>query len=104
MGNATDSYYADEFKRGMCQGMIAALRQALKDEHDAVNSYQAILDAGLDGSHGLPLFGKMRDTAVKTLEHIRDEEIDHEEELVQLINSLQRMCVPGMGKHKTKVK
>jgi rubrerythrin len=101
MGNITNSLYAKNFPDQDCEASMAAIRQALNDEHDAVNTYQALLSKKW-------VRGLVEDKDVekyeKTLAHIRDEEMDHEEELMQLIEMLQKQCVPDMGKHHTPIK
>ena len=76
-----------------CADLIAKIRNALKDEHEAVNKYTDILrtDAGLSGVDDK--------TLAKTISMIRDEELEHEKELIALIEAFQQSCkdtTPGL--------
>lgn len=90
MGQITDAQLAKRFicadkqlDRPCCLGLIASIRQALNDEHDAVNTY-------LEISESYSHIGKTN--VANLINHIASEEREHEIELEQLLEALEKEC------------
>lgn len=83
MGQITDNELAQRYSSEYCLGIVAALRQALKDEHDAVNTY-------LDIGDKFDRYGTVEISMM--MRHLAREERYHEIEIEELIRQLELEC------------